>query len=105
MPMETRHDIEHTTERLTKGLRCPWKWGHYQVISPFCELIILQNRGFHDCFQDVLFFCCLIWHLQLAYLHIFHLVDSKSGYLRNLFLIGKVLGWDWENPNPTWENP
>ena len=27
MPMETRHDLEHTTERLTKGLRCPWKWG------------------------------------------------------------------------------
>ena len=28
MPMETRHDLEHTTERLTEGLRCPWKWGH-----------------------------------------------------------------------------
>ena len=27
MPMETRHDLEHTTERLTEGLRCPWKWG------------------------------------------------------------------------------
>ena len=26
--METRHDLEHTTERLTEGLRCPWKWGH-----------------------------------------------------------------------------
>ena len=26
--METRHDREHTTERLTEGLRCPWKWGH-----------------------------------------------------------------------------
>ena len=23
--METRHDLEHTTERLTEGLRCPWK--------------------------------------------------------------------------------
>ena len=29
MPMETRHDLEHTTERLTEGLRCPWKWGQY----------------------------------------------------------------------------
>ena len=27
MPMETGHDLEHTTERLTEGLRCPWKWG------------------------------------------------------------------------------
>ena len=26
--METRHDLEHITERLTEGLRCPWKWGH-----------------------------------------------------------------------------
>ena len=31
MPMETRHDLEHTTERLTNGLRCPWKWGLYYV--------------------------------------------------------------------------
>ena len=31
MPMETRHDLEHTTERLTEGLRCPWKWGHIIV--------------------------------------------------------------------------
>ena len=28
MPMETGHGLEHTTERLTEGLRCPWKWGH-----------------------------------------------------------------------------
>ena len=21
--------LDHTTERLTEGLRCPWKWGHY----------------------------------------------------------------------------
>ena len=31
--METRHDLEHTTERLTEGLRCPWKWGHYRLRS------------------------------------------------------------------------
>ena len=29
MPMETRRDLEHTIERLTEGLRCPWKWGQY----------------------------------------------------------------------------
>ena len=36
--METRHDIEHTTERLTKGLRCPWKWGHCEspIGRQFC---------------------------------------------------------------------
>ena len=33
MPMETRHDLEHTTERLTEGLRCPWKWGHYLLLA------------------------------------------------------------------------
>ena len=31
MPMETRHDREHTTERLTEGLRCPWKWGQCPI--------------------------------------------------------------------------
>ena len=25
--METRHDLEHTTERLTEGLRCPMEMG------------------------------------------------------------------------------
>ena len=33
--METRHDLEHTTERLTEGLRCSWKWGQCFEISPF----------------------------------------------------------------------
>ena len=33
--METRHNLEHTTERLTEGLRCPWKWGHWHSISSF----------------------------------------------------------------------
>ena len=37
MPMETRHDLEHTTERLTEGLRCPWKWGHCSFVEPMCR--------------------------------------------------------------------
>ena len=38
MPMETRHALEHTTERLTEGLRCPWKWGH-------CLMSLLPKLG------------------------------------------------------------
>ena len=29
MPMETRHALEHTTERLTEGLRVPMEMGSY----------------------------------------------------------------------------
>ena len=29
MPMEMGHNLEHTTERLNEGLRCPWKWGQW----------------------------------------------------------------------------
>ena len=25
--MEMGRNLEHTTERLSEGLRCPWKWG------------------------------------------------------------------------------
>ena len=25
--MEMGRNLEHITERLTEGLRCPWKWG------------------------------------------------------------------------------
>ena len=31
MPMEMGRNFEHTTERLTEGLRCPWKWGHCRL--------------------------------------------------------------------------
>ena len=33
MPMETRHDLEHTTERLTEVSRCPWKWGQCRYVG------------------------------------------------------------------------
>ena len=39
MPMETRHDLEHTTERLTEGLRCPWKWGQCAVSYGFNHVV------------------------------------------------------------------
>ena len=42
MPMETRHDLEHTTERLTEGLRCPWKWGHSLIY--FSKIISVNIR-------------------------------------------------------------
>ena len=29
MPMKMGRNLEHTTERLTEGLRCPWKWGQW----------------------------------------------------------------------------
>ena len=29
MPMETRHDLEHTTERLTEGFKVPMEMGSF----------------------------------------------------------------------------
>ena len=29
--MEVGCNLEHTTERLNEGLRCPWKWGHIRL--------------------------------------------------------------------------
>ena len=55
MPMETRHGLEHTTERLTEGLRCPWKWG----LCPDCKLM-----G-----DDVMAYA---FYLRLGYSYSFH---------------------------------
>ena len=42
MPMETRHDLEHTTERLTEGLRCPWKWGHRHGVGTYLSAFLVD---------------------------------------------------------------
>ena len=58
--METRHDLEHTTERLTEGLRCPWKWGHWRG-----RLWLHFNKD--DMFWD------------------FELLDQKRLFMNNVF--------------------
>ena len=42
MPMEMGRNLEHTTERLTEGLRCPWKWGQWQYIDNASAMITGQ---------------------------------------------------------------
>ena len=71
MPMETRHDLEHTTERLTEGLRCPWKLGQCQATlcvqsaqyrTRSSEIALLRCCVFADSRLRKNAMVCLRWH-------------------------------------------